>query len=480
MRKKEILLATGIMLTTTLSGCGSAVNQILSNVDEGEYSEAVALYQSKKLSETQEENLSKGLDNRIQDVVTRYANNEIDYLEATEVLYGIQSLNINDLYSEISDALNQISRLSISKDNYIEAESAFSNEEYIRAYNMYSYVIEEDCYYADATKSMTTCITEYKKQIQDNVNEYTGKKQYTEALDYLNGCLYSGIDEVDELVNSLMEATRVESIIAEADEYSTSGDIESALELIAEAQEEYKLKDNSKLNKYKDDITTEYISMVMDKAKALSEEKNYILALNMLNTAYDITGSSQISSMIEEINKIKPIYLYDLKVSESNMYEIIDTGEALTDTVGNIYNVGNLFEIHGQNADWSEDNGYAKYYLGYKYDHMSGVVSVDDISESASSTLQIIGDDVILYTIPLNRTTTPTVFSLDVSAVNWLEIRLTDTNDGSIYAILSDFQFDSKDVNKPETTTTEIAPEDTTEEIISDENETEESEEEGI
>jgi tetratricopeptide (TPR) repeat protein len=457
--KKAAALIAATLMMTNLTACGSKVNEILELVDEGEYSDAADMYQEKNLKDSQTETLCSELKTRIEKAVSDYAANDLDYEDASGIVYGIALLNISELTSSINDAIDQLEELSDSKESYSIAQEYYSDEQYLEAYASYSYVIEADGYYTDAVSKMNICLDKYKSLIQSNVDDYIASGDYDGALSYLSGRSHSGFDEINAIVEELTEDVQVQSIIAEADEYTEDGDIQSAISAVTEGEEKYGIKNNATLTAYKENITDEYVSMILEKADALCEKENYIAALNMLNTAYDITQSDEIASLIEHIEEIKPTYLYDLKISESSNYEVIDTGDQLMDTIGNTYDVGNLFEISADGGSWSNDEGYAKYCLGYNYATLTGVVSVDDISDTASATLQIEGDDVVLYTLELSRTTTPTNISIDVSSVNWLKISLVNPADGKTYAILSNFQLSDEKTAATEAATTAAATE---------------------
>ena len=152
--------------------------------------------------------------------------------------------------------------------------------------------------------------------------------------------------------------------------------------------------------------------------------------------------------------------------TNSTRFETVDTGDALKDTLGNTYAVGNLFTL-SSTSGWSSEIGSAEYNLGYKYDHLTGTISVKEDSDEATGVLKIIGDDKTLYSLNLQRALTPTSFDVDVSSVNWLKITIEDPQNGNIIAILSDWQFGVGN-SEPETTTTTGEGGDTTTETTTE------------
>ena len=124
--------------------------------------------------------------------------------------------------------------------------------------------------------------------------------------------------------------------------------------------------------------------------------------------------------------------LSDLKISQSNAYEFITT--KVTDTVGNQYsgkNVANLRMSYNY-------NGYASYYVGGKYNYISGVLTPNDTSDVLRSgkvkvwSKQNGGEWYLVQeTGIINRTTAPFELEVDISGADWIQIQYvhTDSND---------------------------------------------------
>ena len=104
---------------------------------------------------------------------------------------------------------------------------------------------------------------------------------------------------------------------------------------------------------------------------------------------------------------------------------------------------GNLYEMTNTDDGWNEHQGNVDYYLGYGYNKIHFNVAVDDVSNDISSVLTVYGDDVVLYTLNLNRKTVPTEVVIDVSKVNYLSIKMSGvSDDGSVVAIISNGYFE--------------------------------------
>ncbi len=444
-KKKAALGIAAALLATTLTGCSGNTSKILSEIDSQNYNGAIELYYYFDLSDSEIQALSEGVLTRINEALEKYAANEIDYSEISELLEIAYDMDLDSVSTDFAVASSRLSSLYSSKQSYKYGVEYYSEGSYSSAYSYFEEVIEDDAYYSEAAEYKSKCVSEYCASVSSSVEEYTDDDDYYSAISYVTSCMnYAFCDEVSETLKATRDQLVTEYAINEAEEYVDEDDVATALERINELLEDYDVEDTTEIDEYRDSIKDEYVDMIMEKVEKLCDEENYTLALNMLANAQQIVESDEFSEAIEEINKIKPIYLYDLKYSTSDNFEVIDTGEELTDTIGNTYAVGNLFEMSAASG-WSSSDGSVTYNLAYNYNTMTGVISVDDISDDATATLQILGDDVVLYSVELSRTTTPTPVTIDVSNVNWLEISLTDASGGTIYAILSDFKFDDTD-----------------------------------
>ncbi len=115
----------------------------------------------------------------------------------------------------------------------------------------------------------------------------------------------------------------------------------------------------------------------------------------------------------------KAVYLNNMKVAESNYDFNLKDGSGAIDTIGNTYS-GYVLTAGHQN--WIEE-GYATYYLGGKYETLSGVIAVhDDTYGDNTGELSILCDDSIVYSTGIiGRTSIPTEFSVSVEGCQWLK-----------------------------------------------------------
>lgn len=547
--KKTVAAAMLIGFSAVLSAC-SKVDSIITRIDEKNYSEALDEFSSSKLSDTDATELCEQMKQRIEDSLSKYAMDEITKADVNDILTTAYYMDIGDMLSYVSTANARLNTLTLSKQAYQTGVEDSTVGKWASAYKAFSKVVEGDHFYERAREELSKCVEGYCNEVEQKVNEYTIKDDYSGAMSYLNNLkkkedpfcedvrvfvnnkvsevaipyiksLYEddiskyrvsvfrdlngkiseyGLEDNQDIVsfvndladkymteiraqvaskteennyndaidylenikayknvpdviieycNETIESLKIESVISKAKESVTGNDIASALKTISDYKIENNISENKELDEYADFISKEYINTILTKVAKLREEENYAAALNMLNKASEIVQNDEIARQIEEINAIKPVYLSDLKISKSNRFSLRDTGEALEDTVGNKYEVGNLFEISSTTKEWSDpDIGSVDYNLGYQYTTLSGTVAVDDISKDTSGVLKIKGDDVVLYSVKVSRKMTPVSIKVDVSTVDWLNISLESPNNGEIDVILANFKFTDDPVEK--------------------------------
>lgn len=467
--KKWSISLAAVLLAANLSAC-SSVDKIVAEIDAKNYDEALDIYDSKTLKEKDIEKLNSEIETRINGYVEAYAGNQISYEELEELLNVVDEMDLDELTEFLVDISIEINELKTSKSNYALAIEYFQNEEYVYAYNYFTEVSEKDGYYKEATEYMNKCVVSFCELVRAEIEDYMQNNNYSDAIYYLSQSkIRAGFsDEAVTAISEMEENVRIENVLYVAKGYVDEGDTASALTTIETAKQDYKFVDTKRIDTYADEISQDYIEMIMTKVNELWESKEYVLALKMLNDAQDVIQSQEFSDAVEAINAEKPTYLYDIKCSASNRFEIIDSGDPLIDSVGNVYKIGNLFTVSAKSSDWDDEGGSAEWNLGYRYRAMTGTISVSDTSENdANAILRIEGDGEVLFAQKLTRTMTPIPIAIDVSAINWLRITVTEAEGGEIAAILSDFVFEEESKEKAEKSSEKVLNTDNSE--VSDE-----------
>ena len=447
---KNVMLASTAIAYLGLSGCASNFDKVTKYIDEANYEEALLVMADWNLSADDRSVLVSQIKVQLTDILDKYAFDQITYEKASAAIVTINSMNLSELDTDIAIIYAEIEVLHESKQAYTNGMTNYNNKNYLDAIDYFAQVIELDCNYDDALNKITEALNLYTDLVVSQARKMADNKEYEEAINLLNSkkMEMENSTEIDAQIlllqneyESYLTQLAKNQAINEAQTYAKQENYEDALITLNFFEESYGVND-SEIKTMFDKYAEEYTLFIYDKAETLRINKKYLQALKMLENASLIVESVKFDSLITQINNEKPTYLCEVKCQNSDRYEQITEGEQLTDTLGNRYDVGNLFEISSQDGGWSDDRkGYAEYYLGYKYDILHGVISVDDQSENVDCNIYIDGDGVVLYSITLNRLTVPTTIDIDVSAVNVLAIRSGDVETGVFYTILSDFYF---------------------------------------
>ena len=435
---KNRKIASGIAalsIAISLTGCGEA-NKILEQVDNRDFDAALGIYDSNTLKNNELDTLSEGMKTRISTYVDSYAKNEITYEEFEKLIDFAELLKVNKITSFITGITDDVKSLKASKANYLSARNNYEAGNYTQTLEYLGRVIEKDGYYSDAQLMKDEAVSSLKDEISSKVDEYIEKNEYTGAVDYVRlQKRKSGFPEeltstADDLENKAVTAMAVSM----AADYVSRGDVIGALDQIVYVTNNYEIKD-------KTDLTGYIKTFLTDEVRKARDEENYIYALQLLNKADGIVDDDGITKEINDIEAVKPLYLYDLTCTKQNRFEIIDPGVELKDSSGNMYMAGSLVTLSADNS-WSSETASAEYYLGKTCGVMSGTVACEDTSyKDAKAIFRIEGDGEVVFEQEVHRKTAPVQFSADMSKYEWLRISLASSDGGECNVILADCKF---------------------------------------
>ncbi len=438
--KKVIALSSVAVAVLSFSGCTSRTDKIMQSMDEMNYQEALRIYNSWEMDTEERTGFVEAMRTELTEAVDKYANNTITYEDATAIVNTIHEMFLQELSQDEASAYAEIEALKKSKEMFDTGEEALEAKDYLKAIRSFECVISTDCNYESAEEKLAEAEDAYVEDVLAEAQTLIDQNAYDAALELLEKSSEEmpGIDAISEKITEL----QVNYVLDMAETSAKSGDYEDALAILGEFDSTgagTEVKEN--IAKAYDTYSKEYVSMILQKVEQLRSNKNYIQAIQMLENAYGVVPSSEFTAMIEVINNEKPMYLCEVKCQNQNKYELHTTGDPITDTLGNSYQVGNLHVISTTDGGWSEDDkGYAEYYVGYKYNKLTGVIAPADSSDNINCSISIQGDGVSLLTLDINRLTEPYAFEIDISAVNYLKICSGDVGDsGTFTTILYDF-----------------------------------------
>lgn len=448
----SILMLICIMISSLCMGCqkevdriavkDSTARKILLAIRENNFSEANSLYNGGRISDRTADALSEALPEMLDDFITEYNAGEKDYntcIKFCDLLSEWTSMDFDsskykgvrissDLIYEARDTLK---RLEKSKKTYNKGIERYNDGKWLEAIMNFDSVDKEDANYTDA---VTKYIERFEK-INASIEKFFAEGDFERAQDLANEMiryfqLYAPSDGIPsdynyqtykEKFDEIVAAKEAQAVIDEAMDKYNEGNYMDAFSIMNNYTKEH--GSNDAIENTLNELTEEYITMVVQKSSVAIEAKEYLRALEMIKTAMAIVSDERLNAKLDDLNALKPTYLCELSCAEYENFEQAKYGETYTDVLGNTYDYryGNLFIL--ESWGWG---GNASYCLSYKYEKFSCTITVDDRSQNFEKEFQILGDGVVLYSVKLTRRFSPTVIELDVSNVNWLEFRISE------------------------------------------------------
>lgn len=447
-----ILMLICIMISSLCMGCqkevdgiavkDSTARKILLAIRENNFSEANSLYNGGRISDRTADALSEALPEMLDDFITEYNAGEKDYntcIKFCDLLSEWTSMDFDSskykgvrISSDlIYEARGTLKRLEESKKTYNKGIERYNDGKWLEAIMNFDSVDKEDANYPDAVSKYAECF----EKINASIEKFFAEGDFERAQDLANEMiryfqLYAPSDGMSadynyqtykEKFDEIVAAKKAQAVIDEAMDKYNEGNYMDAFSIMNNYTKEH--GSNDAIENTLNELTEEYITMVVQKSSVAIEAKEYLRALEMIKTAMAIVSDERLNAKLDDLNALKPTYLCELSCAEYQNFEQAKYGETYTDVLGNTYDYryGNLFIL--ESWGWG---GNASYCLSYKYEKFSCTITVDDRSQNFEKEFQILGDGVVLYSVKLTRRFSPTVIELDVSNVNWLEFRISE------------------------------------------------------
>ncbi len=484
MRKTAALLALIPILACSMVGCGS-VNSVVTKMKHGEYEDAIAYYGKLSLNDTQEDTMMDKLFAYLEEKIESYQQEECTYEEIEAYEEALETLieameDENSVYKLLEYEL-EVYNLKTSLESYETAMEYFEEEDYSLAYTYFG-KIEDDCVkYEDAQAKLIECITLHCAEIESAVEAYLDREEYYEALGYLYA-LSSSIDsecadtidsleesvnqgyreeisskfesyseqgyeqarsylnnvstnyasdDVKDLVDSLYSEIYVSEVVAEVQGYIDAGEYLKAISTIEDYESWYAITNSTTLDELADTALSGYVAYISAQASSLSAVGKYDQAIEILEEAQGEVTSSELSTLLDEIMELRPVYITDLKISTGDNYLTYSSTDVIEDTVGNTYAGTYVLGLKDSRSSTTTTSGtgYVEYFLNGEYTTLTGTLAVNDKTTDAEYNNKIVfrvyGDnDEVLYKKTVTRTTTPVELNIDLSGVQWLRIEL--------------------------------------------------------
>ena len=296
MKRKSGIAALSVATAAALlaTGCGEA-KKIEKFFNEGEYDEAVELFENGNISDAEREKIAKNLRERLDNVIKEFGAGEISYKSARKTVSAIIEMDITSISDEAVEALSKVDELNASKEAFKTAKEYDKNDKYADAYVYYKKVIKEDGNYEEASTRISKMIELLYSNTKVEVDKYIANGSYAKAVLF---CESQAKAVPEGKLEKLFEDTRaayLEDVNKRAAEFLSKEDYDNAMScyyeidylgfwsddqrtVIDEKKAEIKeAKDYAKYANYRD----QYI----EKAEGFLAEENFYNAYYYLNLA---------------------------------------------------------------------------------------------------------------------------------------------------------------------------------------------------
>ncbi len=450
------------------------VSRVVRHLDNGEYSEALAVY-NEKLSDTQPSERTRAkLLGAAERVLAALAAREITDSEAVAAMGDLCAFGsfTDELFA---DVLRELDKLYTSSENMSKAGELFANGEYLAACDSYLMVAESDALYADAQIKAEECLEAYAQIVLAEAAELVDAEEYTAAIECLKagdsvlggyGSFSAEIDaKIEDCYNlyeeyilstaealaatedyvSARETVRVcvedygystEALVAALEEYSALADKQLVRNTIAAAEGLYVTgshaeafaaleaiieglgeEDEADVEAAIADFEVRFGEAVCEKAEADYGGDRHKVAdvIEYLNFALSIRELDVIEDKIDELEKFLPFDLIVDAYSEKN-------GEVNRNSTG-------FKTVQGTNYDkwmWGRDESYIVFELDAEYDVFEAVFAVRgaaDDDKSAYFEIWLDGEKAYTsYTLESDSEYSALAVEVDVTGVKVMKI----------------------------------------------------------
>lgn len=393
MKRVFLITLTLTALILNLAGCGNHTEAFEQFVRDGNYTEAITLYQEKLMDDSESYAVCQEMiQTYLEEALTAYAQGDLSRIEMEEVLHTMEML---EDYLYLVDGLEEshtlYSDLRKSKSDFRKAEQYRESGELEKALEAYSSVLPEDTEnYSAARENMEALQRQMEESHRNAIIQAYENKDYPAVFQAYRDAERSPYDVITEDLTEIREAA-----------------------------------------------VTEYLLLAEKQAKEAfgGSAKDYNAAMESLRVARAAVGEesdllSQLEAMAEEYKAYIPVKLFELKPIQQQYTVAVGTyhSDIYTDISGNTYAEKSVIYP----TDWAEtnDKGSVIYNLNYAFSTFTasiyrpyGYLSYPDEILPSRGAVRIYGDDVLLYEF-LDPGTTWEPFSIevDVSGVRNLKI----------------------------------------------------------
>ena len=219
-----------------------------------------------------------------------------------------------------------------------------------------------------------------------------------------------------------------DAYLRKAKQLAKESKYQEVIELLATYSVEY---EKESIQEKLDEYALVYMNRVIENASNSEQYDNVVEDLSEALITIQDCATIDTSELEAKLNEIKvlaaevPVYFDEIKKIEGNLMKKISEG-TITDSQGNIYLGGNLYEANS--------NTYFVQNLNREFGKFSMTIA-SPAESSGTLTLKIIGDETVLYEGNIGPNTEPTTIELDLSEIRFLRFSASGHYTSKCYLI---------------------------------------------
>lgn len=395
-------------------------------------------------------NIKKKCDS-INDYVSKYNEDQIDYDTAQSAINEIDTKNKEEIISCQKSALSQLDRIKKNKDNYEKAKKDLNNGSYEKAIDTLEEISKDDHNYQDAQELLTNAQQNYIDEVNESIKAYLEKNDFESANNVVDKAitvvpsqkenLEKKKAEIEEAKNTYVKK-QINDLENSAKDNKEKGDYLSAI------KDYKKLYEMTKDEAYKGSISNaeiEWENASIKAAETKLADGQVEDALNCLKEAQEnIQDKTVLNKEEQRILGYRPVDLVDKTVMAyeiSSSCDGIVWDESIRDNIGNYYDgKGYILKagLYGSLSAQFTQKYWIKYSVEGMYDSLSCKFAIAGnwdryLNPSLNMRLKIYCDDKLIYTsdaltggsLPID------IKNVSISGAKTLTMELEVKNDSS-------------------------------------------------
>lgn len=312
--RQTIWLSATIIAILFFSSCSSDPRETMeTKIAEGNYSEAVKLYNRRIAGTEYEKEYNDIFTEKIDEIVAGWAEESLEYCVAANMLDAISKIDNDEISAEAMSGYKLIEIENTGNDCLAEAEKAYAQDDLAEAMKQVKKINKSYSQYDSVEELYKTC----QDIVLSVVEEPFSSSECIEYIDMLDTYIENDenekfIERREELEGEVLTFEKIEKRISHISSLYDGGNAKKSFTLLDALQNDY--PKNNLVELYVKTLHDSFVISTTQEALTLSEKKEYKEALDLVQEANDILPCDDFIHLIDSIKRQKSI-LYRIKSS---------------------------------------------------------------------------------------------------------------------------------------------------------------------